>query len=114
MNTLRYVLSLILGIALPYAAQRWDRGRLPPRIRAGAWNTASWAAALYGFGPLSMIGWLWVTRHDFWTWQRRDGLLVALLRSAALLLAGALAAGVLLAMIVGVDALIGALVGAPE
>jgi len=114
MNTLRYVLGLLLGFALPYAVQRWDRGRLPPHIRAGAWNTASWGAALYGFGPLSMIGWLWVTRHDFWTWRRRDGRLGTLLRTLALLVVGVLASAVIFAVIVAVDALVGALVGAPE
>ncbi len=114
MNTLRYVLGLILGFARPYAVQRWDRGRLPVRLRAGTWNTASWASALYGFGPLSMIGWAWVTRHDFRLWWRRDGLLLALVRSAALLLAGTVAAALIFGVILGLDALLGWLLGAPE
>ena len=52
MDTLRYTLVLILGMALPYAVQRWDRRRLSPHHRAGAWNGVSWASALYGFGPV--------------------------------------------------------------
>ena len=114
METLRYVLSLLLGIALPYAVQRWDRQKLSPHVRDGAWNTASWGCALYGFGPLSMIGWLWVTRHDFGAWRRRDGLAVAVLRSAAVVLVGVLGAAEIFAVIVGLDELVRVLVGAPD
>src|SRR5687767_7974006 len=66
MKTLRYVVQLVLGIALPLLLQRWDKRRLSPERRDRAWNTASWAAALYAFGPLSMLGWAWVTRRDLW------------------------------------------------
>lgn len=104
--TLRLTLSIILGIALPLALQRWDRGRLGEAPRAYAWNTASWAAALYAFGPLSMLGWLWVTRYPY---RRARGLSLArgLARSALVLLAGLLATLLLFAIIAGADALIG-------
>jgi hypothetical protein len=61
-QTLRFVIQLALGIALPLALQLWDRRRLTPLQRAVCWNGATWAAALYAFGPLSMVGWCWVTR----------------------------------------------------
>jgi len=72
MRIARYLLQLALGIGLTYALQRWDRGRLSEEQRERAWNTASWAAALYQFGPLSMLGWGWVTR-------RKKGLLLGVL-----------------------------------
>ncbi|WP_437533710.1 transcriptional regulator [Sorangium sp. So ce726] len=62
MSTLRLALQMVLGIALPFALQRWDRRRLTPEQRAACWNGATWGAALYAFGPLSMLGWCWVTR----------------------------------------------------
>jgi hypothetical protein len=33
--------------------------------RARCWNSATWGAALYAFGPLSMLGWCWVTRPRY-------------------------------------------------
>jgi hypothetical protein len=103
--TLRLSLSIILGIVLPLALQRWDRARLTETPRACAWNTASWAAALYAFGPLSMLGWIWVTRYP---WRHAPGLsaLERLGRSAVVLLAGLLAALLLSALIVRAGALI--------
>jgi hypothetical protein len=62
MKTLRLAFQIVLGIALPLAAQLWDRRRLSPERRAACWNGATWGAALYAFGPLSMLGWCWVTR----------------------------------------------------
>ena len=113
MNTLRFVIRLILGIAVTYAVQRWDRRRLAPWQRERAWNTASWGSALYGFGPLSMLGWAWVTRQQFFRWARRS-LPLAVVWSVALLLAG-LAAAVAVSMAVeGVDRLLGLLAGAPD
>lgn len=110
MQTLRFSLSMILGIALPYALQRWDRHRLTPEQRAAAWNGASWGAALYAFGPLSMLGWVWVTRARFSAWRRRNRAL-ALLKSAGLLLAGLAVAVALFAVIAGVDWAAEALLG---
>lgn len=113
MNLLRYVLRMVLGIALPYIVQRIDRRRLTPAQRARAWNAASWGAALYAFGPFSMLGWAWVTRQDVQGWGRA-GPRRAVAMSAALLGAGLLAAIVLVALIAGVDVLIAYLAGAPE
>jgi hypothetical protein len=114
MHTLRFAVSLILGIALTYAVQRWDRGRLPPERRASAWNGASWGAALYAFGPLSMLGWSWVTRQRFRAWRRRDGLAVAVAWSAVVLLAGLAAAGAILVAVGGIDELLRRVAGAAE
>src|SRR5580700_5007776 len=70
MKTLRTAVSMILSFLLPYLVQRWDRRGLGPEQRAAAWNGASWGSALYGFGPLSMIGWAWVTRQGVRRWRR--------------------------------------------
>ena len=59
MDTLRYTVGFLLGIVLPLRLQRWDRSHLRPDRRAGTWNRVSWSAALYAFGPFSMIGWVW-------------------------------------------------------
>lgn len=64
MTVPRTVVTMVLGIALPLAWQLWDRRLLDTEQRARSWNFASWAAALYAFGPLSMLGWYWVTRRD--------------------------------------------------
>ena len=56
---------MALGIVVPLALQRWDKRRLSVAQREAAWNTASWGAALYAFGPLSMLGWCWVTRRGW-------------------------------------------------
>lgn len=88
METLRFAISLILGMALPFAVQRWERARLPPERRAAAWNVASWGAALYAFGPISMIGWAWVTRARFALWKRDQGTPVAIFRGVVVLLLG--------------------------
>jgi hypothetical protein len=66
MQLARYILQLFMGIALPLALQLWHRRWLTDEARARAWNTASWAAALYAFGPLSMVGWGWVTTCRWW------------------------------------------------
>lgn len=62
MKTLRHIVTIVLGIALPLLVQLWDRRRLTPEQRARSWNGATWGAALYAFGPLSMLGWWCVTR----------------------------------------------------
>lgn len=63
MKTLELAIQIVLGIALPLAVQLWDRRRLSREQRERGWNGASWRAALYAFGPLSMLGWCWVTRR---------------------------------------------------
>ena len=65
MKLLRYLLQMVLGIALPLAVQVWDKRRLSVEQQERAWNAASWGAALYAFGPLSMLGWCWVTRRGW-------------------------------------------------
>lgn len=105
MQTFRYALSLVLGIAITYALQRWDRGRLSPAEREAAWNGATWGAALYAFGPLSMLGWAWVTRRDRPLWGRRGGSLWAL-RIPALLLGGLMVAAGIVMVVAGADWLI--------
>jgi hypothetical protein len=57
----------MLGRALPLAVQLWDRRRLPPYLARRTWGYATWGGALYAFGPLSMLGWIFVTRPP---WKR--------------------------------------------
>jgi hypothetical protein len=64
MGVLRFSVALALSISLPLHVQWLDKRRLPSRQRERAWNAASWGAALYAFGPLSMLGWAWVTRRS--------------------------------------------------
>lgn len=75
------VVMMVLGIVVPLLLQLWDKRRLDEDGRARAWNFASWGAALYAFGPLSVLGWFWVTRRG---WRRLYGL-AALVVIAALL-----------------------------
>lgn len=58
---------MVLGIVLPLLVQLWDRRRMDDAQRARVWNFASWGTALYAFGPLSLLGWSWVTRPR---WRR--------------------------------------------
>lgn len=58
----RLALAMVWGILLPVAVQRFDRRRMSVAMRARTWNGATWGAAVYAFGPLSMLGWFWVTR----------------------------------------------------
>jgi hypothetical protein len=63
MDAFRLLLSWILGITLTLAVQRWDFKRLDEQQRARSWNYATQGQALLNFGPLSMLGWGWVTRR---------------------------------------------------
>ncbi|APR80144.1 Hypothetical protein A7982_05491 [Minicystis rosea] len=114
MNTLRYSIAVILGFALPYLVQRWDRARLPPEGRAAAWNGASWGAALYAFGPLSMLGWAVVTRARLAKWEREGGAIMMVVKLVGLLVAGAMAAVLISVVIAGVDWGFAVITGAPE
>lgn len=114
MNTLRYAIAVILGFALPYLVQRWDRARLPPERRAAAWNGATWGAALYAFGPLSMVPWVFVTRTRFSRWAREEGVATAIAKCVGLLLAGALAALLIAVVITVADWAFAQVTGAPE
>jgi len=53
----------VLNIALPYAIVRYDRTRLAQAELARGWNQASFACAIYFFGPLSLPAHFWVTRR---------------------------------------------------
>ena len=66
MRTLGFVLQLVFSYGLTLGLQLWDKRRLTPEQRARSWNWASWASAVYNFGPLSMLGWGWVTRKTIW------------------------------------------------
>ncbi len=66
MKVAHTAIMMILGIALPLVVQLWDKRRLSGEQRARAWNFASWGAALYAFGPASMLGWIFVTRRKWW------------------------------------------------
>lgn len=83
MQVARLVLQLVLGIGLTYLLQRWDRRRLSEEQRERAWNDVTWFVSLWWFGPLSMLGWGWVTR-------RAKGLLLGAI--AVVLLSGTLRA----------------------
>ncbi|MEM9691143.1 MAG: hypothetical protein AAGA56_01235 [Myxococcota bacterium] len=61
----RYLFLVVASIAIPAAVQWWDRRRLSAGRRARGWNTASWWAALYQFGVLSMLGYIFVTRRPW-------------------------------------------------
>lgn len=100
MAVLRVVVSMVLSIALTVAVQLLVRSRLPPERRARGWNAASWGAAVYAFGPLSMLGFFWVTRRPGWV-----GALSALVFAVV-------AAALVLGVMVGVDELFDLFAGA--
>lgn len=66
MKVAQTAVAMILGIVLPLLVQLWDKRRLDDEARQRSWNVATWGGALYAFGPLSMLGWSWVTRRG-WT-----------------------------------------------
>jgi hypothetical protein len=53
----------ILNVLIPYLIVRYDRRRLAADQLARAWNRASFACAIYFFGPLSLPAHFWVTRR---------------------------------------------------
>ncbi|WP_437572212.1 transcriptional regulator [Sorangium sp. So ce542] len=111
MSALRLAIQMLLGIALPLALQRWDRRRLTPEQRAACWNGATWGAALYAFGPLSMLGWCWVTRgvqHG-----RPDARGPRGLRAVKALGLGAGSAAALVLVLAGIDTLVALALGLP-
>jgi hypothetical protein len=95
MKTLLVLVASVLNWGLTFGVQWWDRRRLDGAQRARAWNVATWGAAIFWFGLLSMVPWFWVTRGDWGAWRRsKDG--VPLIRAAWVLLKGVGAAVVLL------------------
>lgn len=137
MNTLRVLINMVLGILLPVLVQRWDRdrfsrrpkegagalGRLFHRLReatiirdehrSGLWNFASWGAAVYALGPISMLGWIWVAHHDWARWRER-GLWGALARSVGLLALGVVAMLLVSTLLFGIDQLVAWALGLPD
>jgi hypothetical protein len=110
MATLRFVLSIILSIGLTGVLQRWDRRRLSPVQQERAWNAASWGAALYAFGPLSMVGWACVTRIAAAHWWPRRRL--ARVGAGVMVVAAGLACALAIALVVSLaDDLVGRLAG---
>jgi hypothetical protein len=74
---------MVLGMALPLLVQWLDHRRLPLAVRGRSWNTATWGASLYAFGPLSMLGWFWTTRPRWrrvWMGALATGALVGLMQ----------------------------------
>jgi hypothetical protein len=53
-ETLIVALSLVLNALLPYLIVRRDLARLSEQRLARAWPQASFLAAVYAFGPLSL------------------------------------------------------------
>jgi hypothetical protein len=53
----------VLNVVLPYAIVRYDRTRLAQAELARGWNQATFACAIYFFGPLSLPAHFWVTRR---------------------------------------------------
>lgn len=78
MGVLRFIIQMALSIALPLLVQWMDKKRLRPEQRDRAWNVATWGCALYAFGPLSMLGWGWVTRKSVGGLFGGFGVMVAL------------------------------------
>jgi len=97
---IRFVVPMVLGIVLPLLVQRAWLRRLSAERRAQAWNLASWAAALYAFGPLSMLGFSWVTR-------RRPGAARAALALLSGLASTAAVLGIIALVDLGLEALLG-------
>lgn len=63
----RTLVTMVVSILVPWLIQRWDKRRMSPLMRARCWTIATWGSALYAFGPLSLLGWFWVTRPR---WRR--------------------------------------------
>src|SRR5687768_288888 len=84
---------MVLSIVLTVAVQVAVRARLSPERRARGWNGATWGAAVYAFGPASMLGFFWVTRRPGW---------IGALEALGL---AVVAAGLVVGVMVGVDAL---------
>ena len=52
-----------LNIVVPYVITARDRRGLTKEQLERAWNGASWASAVYFFGPLCLPAHFWVTRR---------------------------------------------------
>lgn len=65
MEVVLFAIALVLGVVLPLAVQLWDRERMTERERRRVWNTATWGSSLLWLGPLTLLGWGWVTRRTY-------------------------------------------------
>ena len=90
------VLSFVLNAALPYFVVRYDVARLSEERLARAWPDASFLAAVFVFGPLSLPVHFTKTRRSLL------GLLLGLVVCAGTVLAGG-AITSLLSTMLGVD-----------
>src|SRR4051812_21831411 len=90
------VLSFVLNAALPYLVVRYDLSRLSEERLARAWPEASFLAAVFVFGPLSLPVHFTKTRSSVL------GLLLGLVVCAGTILAGGAITG-LVGTMLGVD-----------
>jgi len=58
------IIGAAVAIALTYGIVRYDRTRIPSSWRQRGWNQATTGAAIYAFGPLSVVAYFWVTRRS--------------------------------------------------
>lgn len=89
------IAGVVFNMALCVGVVLWDRKRLPPLQRDRAWNTASFASAVFGFAPWCILAHFWVTRRSL------RGVLLGLLWLLILLLALVLF-HTLLALVLGI------------
>jgi hypothetical protein len=83
MAVLHFALALVTGYALVVGVQLADRWLLQTvAVRARGWNYATWGAAVYWLGELSLLGWCFVARFRFDPWLRHVGVRAARSRSA--------------------------------
>lgn len=78
-DILLVILPWLFSMAACVAVVLWDRSRLPQPQRDRAWNSASFASAVFAFAPLCIVAHFWVTRRS------APGVLLGLLWLAALL-----------------------------
>jgi hypothetical protein len=108
MKVAQTAVAMILGIVLPLLVQLWDKRRLSNEERARSWTVATWGSALYAFGPLSMLGWSFVTRRG-WSrfvagplWMAAIVVTMSLVDHGLALLGGGEVEGTLLELVVAV------------
>lgn len=78
-DVLLVLLPWLFSMASCVAAVLWDRSRLPLLQRNRAWNSASFASAIFAFAPLCIVAHFWVTRRSL------PGILLGLLWLALLI-----------------------------
>jgi len=63
-QVLDVILGSLLSMGLTYTFVRCDRLRMNEAQRNRSWNAASTGAAIFTFGPLSIVAHFWVTRRN--------------------------------------------------